>query len=92
MKPYEKPKLIALSLAGNERLCGDCFDNRASYLLSKSPTGMISWYLDTIGGNGDGEMTKPEAKNMFNTADACDKPVKVDSYCKFTGTIMVAWS
>lgn len=92
MKPYEKPKLIALSLAGNERLCGDCFDEKASYLLSKSPTGMISWYLDTIGGNQDGKMEKSEAKNMFNAADDCDNRVNIDSYCKFAGTITVAWS
>ncbi|MGN1007920.1 MAG: hypothetical protein ACI4PV_03155 [Butyricicoccus sp.] len=73
MKTYEKPRLAAISLAGNEQLCGNC------------DPGFISWaeenqmlIEDIVGDFG----------NLFNSIDSCsnigDLQSSLDAYCKFT--------
>ena len=95
MKPYEKPKLIALSLSGNEKLCGFCSD--ADKVLLKET--QLNAYLDYMYGNMDGSLTKDEfdAAHIFGTSDS-ECGVKVSGYeafCKYSAadtTYTVAWS
>ena len=89
-KTYEKPRLMALSLSGNDQLCGTCADNNGQ-LLYKDPTGTIAKGIDILVGNRDGKLTKAETSNIFGFKEDCHSPV--ENYCKFTSTgNIVAWS
>ena len=92
MKTYEKPRLMALSLSGNDQLCGSCADRGAKNLLYKDPSNGLALGLDFLVGNDDGTLTKEEAAKAFGTGEACEIPV--ESYCKFTATdnMLIAWS
>lgn len=90
MKTYEKPRLMALSLSGNDRLCGDCSKNGAANLLYKDPSGTLAWSIDWVGGNRDGTITKAELAILFGSGEDCEE--KLDAYCKFTSAVTVAWS
>lgn len=90
MKTYEKPQLVALSLSGEDRLCGDCRDNGATYLLHNDESG-IADLLDLMIGNGDGTLKRDEVSSFFGALESCEK--QVAGYCKFTSVgITVAWS
>ncbi|WP_302658941.1 hypothetical protein [uncultured Dysosmobacter sp.] len=89
MKVYEKPKLIAMSLSGNNRLCGDCaggitlWDHKniaeAILILVRREDKML-----------DG-ITEDDFVGVFGTGDGCTTPTEI--YCKFTSTgDQVAWS
>ena len=97
MKTYVKPKLMALSLNGNERLCGFCTDNGGT--LVPSLTDEEKFALDLAIGNGDGELTPGETRNVFvSVEDTCspDRLIDIGSYCKFTaaqtGYVSIAFS
>ena len=97
MKSYEKPRLMFLSLSGNDQLCGSCAEaqERAGVdgiLLHKDPTGIDAQIIDEIAGNNDDHLTREEAMRLFGNGEQdCEK--WVDMYCKFTSTgLMVAWS
>ena len=92
MKPYVKPKLIALSLNGNERLCGDCADNGAGTLLYNDSG--LSLFMQAFYGFGDndGISEKSDFIGVFGTNEGCTKG-NIDDYCKFTyNGRLVAWS
>ena len=92
MKPYVKPKLIALSLGGNERLCGDCAENGAGALLHNDPN--LSLFMQEFYGFGDnnGKSEKSDFVGVFGVNESCSKGI-VDDYCKFTyNGRLVAWS
>lgn len=89
MKPYEKPRLVALSLNGNEILCGSCSDNKALYLLYNDQTN-IATLLDATIGNNDGTLQRSEISNLFGETEGCAQPI--DLYCKFSSQITIAWS
>jgi hypothetical protein len=87
MKTYQKPVMIALSLTGNEQLCGSCID--ASIKLYNDQTG-AALAIDRLSGNGDGVLTRAEVSNLFGFEDNCKHPTEI--YCKFTSAQTVAWS
>lgn len=93
MKPYVKPKLIALSLSGNERLCGDCADKGAGTLLYDDPG--LSFFIQGVYGVGDGDPTseKSDFSGVFGTNEGVCTRRQINGYCKFTyNGRLVAWS
>ena len=91
MKTYEKPRLMALSLSGNDQLCGSCTDQGGTPLY-KDPTGFIAQNIDDAAGDGDGILTRAEVENLFSSEDGC-KDTRCEIYCKFTSSGgLVAWS
>ena len=90
MKTYEKPKLIALSLSGNNRLCGDCENGKT---LWNNP-GIAGAILELVEISPDANnvpgIDEGDFATVFGDGDGCVKPVEV--YCKFTGSDTVAWS
>jgi len=91
MKPYIKPKLVALSLSGNERLCGDCSKNNAE-LLYQDPelaTQILQFFAVGEDLSADG-VTRDDFKVVFDDS-SCSTPVI--GFCKFTASdTLVAWS
>lgn len=81
MKAYEKPRLIALSLQGNERLCGDCAAAGKSTAADLQPS--VIMLIDAVVGNNDGTLSREEFANVFASAEGCTG-YTYDSYCKFT--------
>ena len=93
MSQYEKPSLTVLALNGNEQLCGSCTDRGANILLSRDPSSGYAGLLEMLlpDTNLDGTLTRNELANVFGSGEAgCMKAV--DTFCKFTGAITVAWS
>ena len=80
MKAYEKPRLIALSLQGNERLCGDCAT--AGKLTAADLQPSIIALFDTVYGNSDGVLSREEFAKIFATGEGCS--IEYNSYCNFT--------
>lgn len=74
MKTYEKPKLIALSICGNEMLCSCAIDATNNGVID--PDLWKTWQ----------DMIKL-GLNPFGTEESCEIPVK--DYCKFTGANLV---
>lgn len=91
MKPYEKPKLIALSLEGNERLCGDCA--QSAIKISSDPAGFYNAFA-LFDQDGDRQLEKSEFEGLFADSEGCkNKPAfSTDFYCKFNAAMTVAWS
>ena len=90
MKKYEKPMLMAVSVSGNDQLCGSCADDGKDPLY-KNPTGPEASLIDRVIGNKDGTLTRDEAIAAFGPGENCSK--EINQYCKFTSTgITVAWS
>lgn len=90
MKTYEKPRLIALSLNGNDRLCGDCTqaDNHLQFDEDLAEQLLAFFHPNGIpsDGNLDGAFDE-----LFDSSGACK--YLVEGYCKFTGTTnLIAWS
>lgn len=74
MKTYEKPKLIALSICGNEMLCSCAIDATNNGVID--PDLWNTWQnMISLG------------MNPFGTDEACDTPVV--GYCKFTAENVV---
>lgn len=73
MKTYEKPQLAAISLAGNERLCGDCAPAFIDFVNDNE-----ALIKDIAGDFGA----------LFNSAETCQSDFtllpELDAYCKFT--------
>ena len=92
MKTYEKPRLYAISLNGNEQLCGTCADKDAHLLChDESLARMLMEFFEF--GDGDDVVEKSDFAGVFGTEVQCTK-VQIDNYCKFssTGEALVAWS
>ena len=91
MKPYEKPKLIAFSLAGNERLCVDCSNEPAKEWDSAIMNNFL--WMNNLGSLlDDGVVTQAEFESIFSSGEGCKTETTSSEYCKFTGAITVAWS
>lgn len=95
MKTYQKPIMIALSLTGNEQLCGTCA-KEGGYLLMNDKT-LAEWLLTGMGlGLGDnGIADRSDFNQVFGTGESgCT--TALNGYCKFTnnddGSRLVAWS
>ena len=90
-KTYEKPKLIALSLSGNNRLCGDC---AGKITLSDNPS-IADAILMLAGRNDESDgvpgLSKGDFEGLFGQEDQC-KGARIEAYCKFTSVNQVAWS
>ena len=77
MKTYEKPKLIALSLSGNNMLCNTC----AVDIIAPTEDQALVDILEDFHGPID---------KLFATAEAdCAKHIEYEGYCKFTGANVV---
>lgn len=91
MKTYEKPRLMALSLSGNDRLCGDC----AGHTTLRDRSDIAEAILEIVGidpstcGNSS-EIDKGDFETVFSSLEACASPVS--AYCKFASVTTVAWS
>ena len=88
MKTYQKPVMIALSLTGNEQLCGSCTNSL------KNDSSFNSLIADLVG-DSNGKLTESEFNALFaSAADTCTNIVDVEIYCKFTSSNdhMIAWS
>ena len=93
MKKYEKPVLTAITLSGNDQLCGSCAGGTT---LFDKPA-LAQWIL-MKGGYGLGDDGVVDGKDFIglfgNSETECSK--KIESYCKFTSANsdldMVAWS
>ena len=87
---------MALSLSGNDQLCGTCADSAAkqgktAQLLSQDPNSALAWQIDFISGDGVKPLTREEASTVFGAGENCKDTVL--EYCKFTSTgSIVAWS
>lgn len=92
MKVYEKPKLIAMSLSGNNRLCGDC----AGGITLCNDEELAKVILRVIGRAdqiNDG-VTKSDFGGLFGAEVECIDS-SVEGYCKYSATNeqrMIAWS
>ena len=92
MKTYEKPRLMALSLRGNDQLCGSC-DTKL-----RDDSGLAEFINDSVHGaldkNKDGQLTADEFSNVFARGEqGCAEEHDIVGYCKFTsGGTMIAWS
>ena len=93
MKRYEKPMLTALSLSGNDQLCGYCSEKNAPYLLYNDPD--LAARLMTFYGFGSGEPDAGDFSNVFGANEGCTEGLILD-YCKFSsvdeGKNLIAWS
>lgn len=71
MKTYEKPRLAVISLAGNERLCGDCSSD------------FIAWENSDLVNDIIGDWGTPS----FNSTESCEGDwgiyEGIELYCKF---------
>ena len=92
MKTYEKPRLMALSLSGNEQLCGSCADKGAHTLHDDSSLAGELMDFFEFGNKNDG-IGKDDFAGVFGNEVQCTQ-VQIENYCKFTstGTALVAWS
>ena len=102
LKTYVKPRLLALSLDGNERLCGDCAGADITLwddLFDEQSTILSQIGLDDL--VADGSLTKSELTGVFSAADYANnvnhcatRQTTADVYCKFTGGtgLTIAWS
>ena len=70
-KTYDKPKLIALSLSGNNMLCNTCAIDIMGDNADKT-------FKETMGDFFD-------VNKAFASYEQCEKPISIDGYCKFTG-------
>lgn len=73
MKKYEKPRLMALSLSGNDMLCATCDID----IIGDNGRKDIIEMLEEIFG---------PIENLFATGEDCKQQIDVEGYCKFTGT------
>lgn len=94
MKTYQKPVMIALSLTGNEQLCGTCADRKASLLLKDDK----SWALMLMQLYGFGNAANGADRNdfvgVFGNEEQCNR-FQIDGYCKFSSSgenQIIAWS
>ena len=97
MKKYEKPCLTAITLSGNDQLCGSCADNGGLKLCDPSNEWIANIILQgATAGDNDGIVEKSDFANLFGNEDECKGPgmVQFESACKFssTGGWLVAWS
>ena len=92
MKTYEKPRLMFLSLSGNDQLCGSCADKGYQTIHDNEVIKNIVMLPGDQ--NKDGILSRDEAAFLFGTSpeDGCTR--KVGMYCKFQSAadMMVAWS
>ena len=77
MKTYEKPKLIALSLTGNNMLCSSCAHD---VIGSNAETELVETLRDFFG-------IINITESSFASNEDCEEQedIQTDSYCKFTG-------
>ena len=91
MKTYQKPVMIALTLTGNEQLCGSCAKPLRPDLDKESLNSILDFFTPIP----DGKLTKEEFSKLFGSDEGCDRNYIVDGYCKFSSNdigIIVAWS
>ena len=77
MKTYEKPKLIALSLSGNNMLCNTC----AVDIIGNNMDPVFKATAEIFG--------IVITENSFASSDPCVDSVDISGYCKFTGANVV---
>lgn len=81
MKPYEKPRLVALSLSGNDMLCAGCG------MSTRSDASLNALLIGTYGdrnNNGIFDFDDATAIGLFDDM-SCSELLTSSSYCKFTG-------
>ena len=91
MKKYEKPCLTAISISGNDQLCGSCAGGKT---LVDNPTlaeGLLSKLYPSKVNDG---IQADDFKGMFGATESCQDIII--GYCKFNsqdnGKPLVAWS
>ena len=90
-KTYEKPRLMALSLSGNDQLCGTCADNNGLLLKDHPEQAMAMMKFYSFGNMADGA-DRGDFAGVFGPESQCSSR-QIDDYCKFTSSgTLVAWS
>ena len=94
MKTYEAPKLIAISLTGNEQLCGTCADKGAHLLKDDLSFAQFLMEFFGIADKGNPGPDRNDFVGVFGESESQCTTRQIDSYCKFTstGSALVAWS
>ncbi len=92
MKPYEKPRLVAISLSANDRLCGDCVSQGGVALAGNE---MFAQQILIAAGRFDliaDGVDKSDFNSFFGSGEDCMN--ELESYCKFSSNNgqVVAWS
>lgn len=93
MKTYEKPVLMALSLSGEDLLCGACSTSNMTLWNDASLAESILFLVGRDASyDKDETISEGDFEGIFGSGDGCSTPIQ--SYCKFTGSSdkMVAWS
>lgn len=70
-KTYEKPRLVALSLSGNDLLCAAC------------PIDAVGPNMDPFLSQIIGDFN---IENVFGAGTDCPNGLQVEGYCKFTSS------
>ena len=72
-KTYEKPRLTALSLSGNDMLCAAC---PIDVIGSNAQTEIVQMIRDFTG--------MDVTSSSFASTEACIDGLAIEGYCKFT--------
>lgn len=94
MKTYQKPVMIALSLTGNEQLCGSCAEKGAAKLLYQDTDFALKLMTDFGFGDGDSVAERGDFVGVFGQESSCNVR-QIIGYCKFTSSgpnQIIAWS
>lgn len=75
MKTYEKPRLNALSLSGNDMLCNSCDID----IIGDNADTNIKAMLEIFG----------DPSQVLGSGEDCAIKVSIEGYCKFTGANVV---
>ena len=92
MKKYEKPVLTAITLSGNDQLCGSCAGGTT---LFDNPN-LARFLARMIGANLADGVGADDFIGVFGNAETDCSKIKIDDYCKFNavdnGNHHIAWS
>ena len=95
MKKYEKPVLTAITLSGNDQLCGSCADKKGYVLVENQDIAKQLMYWFHFGDLSDG-VGADDFIGVFGNAETDCSKIKIENYCKFNavdnGKIPIAWS
>ena len=93
MKTYEKPRLMALSLSGNDQLCGSC----AGGTTLHNDHALAEFLMNKFGfGDSTDGVQKEDFAGVFGTSEHQCTTKEINNYCKFSavdsGSPVIAWS
>ena len=95
MKKYEKPVLTAITLSGNDQLCGSCADKKGYVLVEDQTLAKVLMEFYQFGDLNDG-VGADDFIGIFGNAEKDCSKIQIENYCKFNavdnGNHHIAWS